>query len=876
MNKSAVFVGLSRREVEESRRKNGENRIVSKKKKGLFSLVLSGLLDPIILVLLASVGINIVFSFGSLNWYETGGILAAVVISTFVSAFSEHSSSKAFEKMQQESEAGRCCVLREGKFLIVPFVDVVVGDLIKISGGEKIPADGVLVQGKLSVDQSALNGENTEAEKSPDSGGAEKEGLLNRKALFQGSLCVSGEGIMRVQKVGAKTLYGEIADQLSEKEEPSPLKIRLNRLAEQLCQIGYFCAILIALVSLFSSFVIEGGYSLAGTRAILSDPRAVVAALLHAFSLAITVVVVAVPEGLPMMISVVLSANRKRMLRDHVLVRKPVGIETCGSMNLLFTDKTGTLTCGNHRVTSLFLGDGKEYREADFFRREKLFSLFSRSAYCNTDAFWQKGKAVGGNFTDRALLEFAGKTPPKGSFSAEKKIPFNSTDKFSAVFGSFEGKKQGFIKGAPEKLLPQVKRFFAADGSLKPFDKKEALRQKIKEKSAQGLRLILVASCDASLQKLDLIGIFCISDPLRADSRKSVEELQGAGIRVVMITGDSLETAKKIAADCRILPPSGQGICLEGEALRKLSEEELGALLPRLCVVARALPSDKSLLIRVAQKKGLVVGMTGDGVNDAPALKRADVGFSMGAGSVLAQEAGDIVILDNSLSAIGKAVLYGRTIFKSIRKFIVFQLTMNFIAVGISIFGIFAGIENPITIMQMLWLNLIMDTLGGIAFAGEAPLSSTMREKPKKKSEGILSSYMVVQIAGVVVFSAALLLFFLFSSTARAHFAGENETYFMTVFFSIFIFIAVLNCFQARTSRIHILSSLWRNPAFCLVILFVVAVQILIVYRGGAVFSTVPILPRHLLEAFGIAFSVLPFGMLLKGLLRACKKPHEY
>ena len=861
--------GLTSKEAETSAKKYGKNRIPMPKKKGFAALFFKGLLDPIILVLLASVALNALFSFGSLNWFETGGILAAVVLSTLVSALSEHSGSRAFEKLKAESENGSARLLRDGEVRYYPVTEIVTGDLVFLSAGEKIPADGVLLEGALRADQSALTGEGAEAEKRP---GRWKEDPdpSDGSALFQGSLVSAGEGAMRVVRVGEKTLYGKIAASLAEEEAASPLKERLTRLAGQLCRIGYLSALVICMVSLFSSFVAAGGYSWEGTKAIFSQPKTVIASLLHAVSLAITVVVVAVPEGLPMMISVVLSANRKKMLREGVLVRKPVGIETCGSLNILFTDKTGTLTCGKHRVTGILTGDGTLFEPAEAFRREKLFSLFAGAAACG-EAIWQDHKARGGNFTDRALLEFAGEA--NGAWRVLRRVPFDSAAKKSLAFAEKDGREYVFFKGAPELFLPRVRRFFTPSGESVPLENREKLLAEIRRIASAGKRLLLVALSDPAGQNLSLIGFAVISDPLRGDTKKSVETLRRAGIGVVMVTGDSLDTARAAASGAGILPPSGKGVCLEGKELRSMTPEAIGKLLPRLCVVARAQPGDKALLVQAAREAKLVCGMTGDGVNDAPALKAADVGFSMGSGTELAKEAGDLVILDDSLASIGKAVLYGRTIFKSIRKFIVFQLTMNFIAVGISIIGTFLGVETPVTVMQMLWINLIMDTLGGLAFAGEAPLSSTMEEKPKKKDEGIINRFMIVQIAGVALFSAALLLTFLFSPAARARYGEEK---FMTVFFCVFIFLAVLNCFQARTSRLRLGKALFKNRAFCLVILFVVAVQIVIVYRGGRVFSTVPISPRDLWEAFLAALPVIPFGTALKWTEKILKKPHDY
>lgn len=365
-----------------------------------------------------------------------------------------------------------------------------------------------------------------------------------------------------------------------------------------------------------------------------------------------------------------------------------------------------------------------------------------------------------------------------------------------------------------------------------------------------------------------LLGILELSDPVRADAPGAVRDLHGAGVQVVMVTGDSRGTAQAIAAECGILCDT-YSVILTSDELARLSDLQLRELLPRLAVVSRALPTDKSRLVRVAQEAGRVTGMTGDGINDAPALRRADVGFAMGGGTQVAKDAGDIVILDDRLSSIVRAVLYGRTVFKSIRKFITLQLTMNFSAVGVTMICPFLGIDSPVTVVQMLWINLIMDTLGGLAFAGEPPLQSYMREPPKRRDEGILNRYMVNEIALLGGMTVAVCLLFLKHPLLTSQFRQtDGNLCLLTAFFALFIFSSVFNCFGARTDRLRLFAGLRRNPVFLGIMMAVLSVQLLFVYLGGAVLRTMPLTRRELLVTMLVSLSVFPLEFVRKLLWR--------
>ena len=864
--------GLNAHEVDESRQKYGSNRLTKRKKKSIFRQFLENLGDPVIRVLLCALAINILFLFKRADWFETGGIAAAVFLATFISTLSEYGSEAAFQKLYDESSERRCLVRRSGAVKELPTSELVVGDRVIIGAGEGIPADGRIVSGKLGVDQSAMTGENREVGKCPGKPGDSTPS--DPTMLLCGTVVLSGEGEFVVTAVGDETALGGISREIQTDTRPSPLKIRLTKLASVISKIGYAAAGLVALAYLVNTFVIDCRFDPAVMIGRLTDWQFLLENLMHALTLALTVIVVAVPEGLPMMIAVVLSANIRRMVKDSVLVRKPTGIEAAGSMNILFTDKTGTLTEGKLSVVSVVTPFGEEKKLPGGVVGE----LIKLHAMNNCASIPGSGGAIGGNPTDRALVEFA---KPSGRGEPIGKSLFDSTRKYSAAAVRDGGEVRTLIKGAPEILLPHAIDFIGADRKKHEFLNRPAFESKLKNYAAGGFRLILLAEASGNklaelergeIPKLTIHCVLLIRDNLRRAALSSVKALRKAGIGVVMITGDSPDTGAAIAKECGIL--SGErDIVLTGSELSRYSDLKLGELLPRLAVVARALPSDKSRLVRVAQERELVVGMTGDGINDAPALKRADIGFALGSGTQVAREAGDIIILDNDLKSIVKAVLYGRNIFKSIRKFITLQLTMNFSAVGVSMICPFLGIDAPVTVVQMLWINIIMDTLGGLAFAGEAPLPWIMNEPPKRRDEPILNSYMANQIIVLGGFTVALSIYFLKNRTVTSLFrSAPDDIYLLTAFFALFIFAGVFNCFNCRTDRLNLFAGISKNPAFTAIMTLVATVQILFVYLGGAVLRTAPLTVSELLYSLAFAALVFPAEIIRKLIWRIAFK----
>ena len=875
---------MSDAEVMLSRAHHGENSLPRGKRKSFLRQFVANLGDPVIKILIGALIINVIFTFRNADWFETAGIAISVLLATLISTASEYGSAAAFERLDAECGRQRCRVRRSGEVCEVDIREIVVGDIVLVGAGEQIPADGALISGNIACDQSAMTGESREVYKSPwREGQGEDVTPSSSYYCLRGCAVLSGEGEIEVLAVGDKTFLGGISREIQAETRESPLKIRLGKLAKQISAVGYVAAALVALVYLFNTFFVDSAFDAAVIRYKLTSFDFLFAHLFHALTLGLTVIVVAVPEGLPMMIAVVLSSNIKKMVRDNVLVRKPVGIEAAGSMNILFTDKTGTLTEGKLSVGQIFLGNGREIEGIGELARTEIYSDFLLSAVGNTSssAGSSHGKrtAVGGNSTDRAVMNFViGRERRLPEVEIVKKLPFDSENKFSAALVTQGKRRRLFVKGAPERLMPYVRSCLGENGERLPFSV-QTVQRLCGSLTGAGKRVLMIAEAESEAMTsrfergefgdLRLLCLITLEDKIRREAVKSVASLRGAGIHVVMITGDNKDTARYIASKCGILG-GGVDVVLSGGELSHLSDSQLKELLPRLAVVARALPADKSRLVRISQELDLVVGMTGDGVNDAPALKRADVGFSMGSGTQVAKDAGDVIILDNNLASIVKAVLYGRNIFKSIRKFITLQLMMNFSAVGVSMICPFLGYEAPVTVVQMLWINIIMDTLGGLAFAGEPALKSCMEEKPKRRDEPILNGYMIYQIVFGGGFTVALCIAFLKIPEIVSRFrpSGDN-IYLLTAFFALFIFASVFNCFCARTDRLKLFANIMKNRAFVGIMVAVLVIQILFVYLGGSVLRTIPLTAAELRTTFLLALLVFPADLIRKLIWRA-------
>ena len=859
--------GLTDKEVLSNKNKYGSNAITNTKKNSFISLLIESLGDPIIRILLIALGIKTIFLIKDFDWYETVGIVIAIFLASFISSISEYGSEKAFEKLQDESSKIKCRVRRNGQVVEINVDDVVVGDIVLLEAGERIPADGIIVEGEISVDESTLNGESKEKYKYPNHNNINDD----HNTVYRGTVVYSKEAIMLVTKVGNETVYGKIAAELQEKQPESPLKIRLRKLAEIISKFGYIGAALVSISYLFSVIFIDNGFNMTKVIETVTNFHVMFGHILYAMTLSVTIIVVAVPEGLPMMITLVLSSNMKRMLKDNILVRKLVGIETAGSLNILFTDKTGTLTKGKLEVVELLDGNMKSFRnDYDLLNYPKFYNLVKLSTVYNNASIYNREKDIitGGNITDRALLNFV-KDEKNSNIKIIETTPFDSKNKYSKVTID-NGKKMTLIKGAPEVLINKCNSYYDEYLIKRDFKNKSVVLNKIMDMTKKGIRALVLATStyEKNMDDLIFVGAVFIKDEVREDAIEGIKLVTKAGIQTVMITGDNKDTAIAIAKECGIINNIND-IVLTSDELNKRTDAEIKQILPHLKVVARSLPQDKSRLVKISREMNLVVGMTGDGVNDAPALKKADVGFSMGSGTEVAKEASDIVILDDNFKSISKAILFGRTIFKSIRKFIIFQLTVNICAVSLSIIGPFIGVETPVTVIQMLWINMVMDTLAGLAFSFEPPLLEYMDEKPKKKDEQIINKYMINEILFTGAYSSILCVLFLKLPIIKELYRFNIDSiYLMTAFFGLFIFIGIFNSFNARTHRLNLFANILKNKVFIIIISFIIIVQLFLLYFGGNLFRTSGLTLKEFEIMILLSMTVIPIDFLRKYLLR--------
>lgn len=860
--------GLNNEEVKNNRKKYGSNNISGKNKNTFFNLFIETLGDPIIKILLIALAIKTIFLFQDFDYFETIGIVLAVLVASLISAVSEYGSNKAFKRMQEESSKINVRVRRNSNITEVPIDEIVVSDIIILSSGDRVAADGIIVKGNLSVDESSLNGEAKEVYKEFTS---DINNPLEKNKVYRGTTIYDGNAEVLITKVGMNTLYGKMAKILTEEEESSPLKIRLNNLAKIISRIGYVAAILIAIAYLFSKIFITNNFNITLIKSTITF-SIFLSYLLEAMTLAVSVLVMSVPEGLPMMITLVLSTNSKKMLKDNVLVRKMVGIETAGSLNILFTDKTGTITKGKMEVIFLIDGSLNKYNSLEELSTNYKTIITDSLIYNNESEYNHEGnKVIGGNITDKALLTFAGRKKEE-FIKIKDRLMFNSKNKYSVSIIEKEQKKIKLIKGAPDRIIKYCSNYIDQNGKKKNLDKDKILKY-IDDKTSHGLRAIALALSLSiyptdSIRRSTLVGVIFIKDDIRSEAKDGVSLITSAGVNTIMVTGDSKATALSIAKEVGIIN-SDKDIILTSSELEKMTDNEVKTIIPHLKVIARALPEDKKRLVMLSKELGLVTGMTGDGVNDSIALKKADVSFAMGSGTEVAKEASDIVILDDNIISISKAILYGRTIFKNIRKFIIFQLTVNVAAVSLALIGPFIGVPSPITVIQMLWINMVMDTLAGLAFSYEVPRIEYMKETPKKKEENIINKYMLNEIITSGLYTLIISLLFLKLPIINELFQDNNHL--MTSFFSLFIFLAVFNAFNARTHRLNIFAHLKENKVFITIILFIIIVQILMIYFGTTIFQTTPISLEEFTIVFLMSFTIIPLDFIRKIILKKNK-----
>lgn len=862
------YNGLTEKEVLEQRAKYGENVLQEKEKDSFLKLYLESFKDPTIILLLVITGLmGVLAVLGLLGFNKIIGIIISVLIVTLVSTKTSMTSASEYEKLKNSAEKPKCKVLRDGKVKEIEFKDVVIGDLVLLQSGDKIPADGTLIDGNIIVNNAVLNGESEDCKKFaikevdltkiylPET--IQNTTYVDKTSLFRDTVVTNGEGILKVEKIGLETEMGKISIELNAEEVESPLTVKLTKLAKDISKFGYIGAIVIGLAYMLHLVLINGGFATyidLGVLRILKD-------LLESMLLAVVIVVMAVPEGLPLMIAIVLMSNTSKMLQKNVLVRKAIGIETAGSLNILFSDKTGTITKGKLEVVEFFDGELKNsYKTSNVIK-----NLVGQAIGKNTGAmFDDKGVVIGGNATDKALLGFLGVDEFNSYNSVEvlKAQQFNSANKYSAS----ELKDKTVYKGAPERLLSKATKYINENGQVVDINKDE-INKKIDELANRAMRVLAFGYSESKLvedtlpEDLVIIGFVGIRDEVRETSKKAIARVQKAGVQVVMITGDRKETAIAIAKEAGLLK-NDSDVALTSEELNKMSDDEVKGILKDIRVIARALPSDKSRMVRLSQELNLVCGMTGDGVNDSPALKKADVGFAMGSGTDVAKEVSDIIILDDNFESIANAILYGRTIYNNILKFIIFQLTINVSAVLISAIGPFLGVEEPLTITHILWINLIMDGLAALALGSEPALEKYMLEKPKSRTQAIVDKSMMIRVLSCSVWIFILSVIFLKAGFVREIFVDDMA--YRTGYFSFFVLTAVANGLNVRSKDVKVFEHIGENKGFVKVMGLIVLVQFVITLIGGEFFNCTPLNLTQWIFVLVISLTIIPFDLIRK------------
>lgn len=855
--------GLNDQQVRQSREKYGNNVIPDSEPTTFWAEFKETFSDPMIKILLFIAGLMVIMFFlGYAEIYEPIGTVVAVLIVAFVTAKTGVASDTKYRELKNSTKKDVCKVYRNSMVTVIEVDDVVVGDKVLLQSGDKIPADGILVEGDLRVDNSALNGEAEECKKTATDISTEMKDeitgdtFVDKYSLFRGAVVFDGTGILDVRKVGLKTMMGKMAEEMQEDEVDSPLKVKLGKLAHQISTFGYIGAVVIAIFYMVYFVLSAGGieqYLAMGWTEILKN-------VIDAVSLAIVIIVCAVPEGLPLMISLVLMQNTSKMLDHNVLVRKAEGIEIAGSLNILFSDKTGTITKGMLEVVEFFMPNGNTIPMNELSLHSKIKALLDISIGKNTASMFDANhRVIGGNATDQALMKFIGEETynvltTESEYSVNNSQGFNSSNKFSQVEINELGKT--FYKGAPEKFLSVATRALDEDGNEVELNFDE-INEKINALASKAMRVLAFGYSYSQMTEntinddVVLIGFVAIRDDVRPEAKMAIKEVIDAGIQVVMITGDRLETAVSIAEDAGLIQNQSDK-ALTSIELNRLSDDEIKSMIKDIRVIARALPTDKSRMVRICQEMNLVVGMTGDGVNDSPALKRADVGFAMGSGTEAAKEAGKIVVLDDNFRSIKDAILYGRTIYHNILKFCKFQLVINVAAVVVSAIAPFFGVDEPLKVTHLLFVNLVMDGLGAIMLGNEPAKEKYMEEAPRRRDESIISKKMMAQILTMGTWLVVISFVFLKLPFFDQFFDTEEQK--LTAYFVLFILSALFNGFNVRDEKFAIFSGLNENTGFLKVFFLIIAVQACIVNAG--------LVNLDIFKWIGEMFSCVPFGII--------------
>ena len=872
IDKQKLMKGLSDSEVSESKSKYGTNELAKKETESLWSMFIGAFDDIWIKVLCAALILKVVIAVlgafvpalaGENDVVEIISIILAIGLATGFSTLSEYRNTSRSEALQEEYSKTFAKVIRNGKLINILTSELVKGDVILVQAGDKVPVDGLVFEGNIKVSQAALNGESRDESKTATDtmDEAESTDYSSSSKIFMGSVVTSGEAYMVATVIGDESELGKINKALTndeEEERKDTSSLKLEVVAAGIGKLGVSAAALAGVLHVVLSLI----------RA--DEAITVVAVLLvaaEAVMLMASIVIMAVPEGLPMMNSLVQSMNTESMYKKNILVSHKAAFSDSAYMNVLFSDKTGTITQGNLSLVEFITGAGEVV--SNIQSRE-----FIEAITLNNLAKISEGKAIGSNNMDRALLSYA----LLNGYDDSK----NDPDKVADVSGFDSEKKCAtatlkdgtvYWKGATENIIDKVTHYALPDGEEKEFtaaDKKK-LEDTMLAQAKRTMKLLSVAKITGG--KTVLLAVLCLRDNVRTDAVETVQILNSAGIQVVMVTGDAEETATAIAKEAGILKNEATDVVLTHEELANMSDEELKKKLPDLRVVSRAKPLDKKRLVSISQQLDNVCCMTGDGVNDAPALKQADIGFAMGDGTAVAQEAGDVVILNNSLTSIKDCVLNSRTMAKSVGKFLIFQLTVNISTLLMNILAPILGWTEPFSIVQILWINLIMDTLAAMAFGGEPILKRYMDDKPAKRTDNILTTYIKSAIGTSSIFITLGSILILENIAGITSFVtpadcADPELYKKTFMFAFFIYSIIFNSLNTRSERFNLFEHIGENKRFVLVMGAIFVLQTVIIEIGGEVFSTTMLNAKALLVSMALALLIIPVDLVRKAFVR--------
>ena len=900
MSSKLEYSGLSEAEVLKSREKYGENVLTPPARTPMWKLFLEKFSDPIIRILLVALFLSIAVAVyhvvtgeeGISALFEPAGIALAILLATVVGFLFEMSAARKFDILNQVNDDLPVKVVRGGHILEIPKREVVVGDIVMLNAGDEIPADGILLNAvSVQVNESSLTGEPM-ANKTTVEADFDKEATYPSNAVMNGSTMLGGYGVMQVTQVGDSTEYGKVyTGSQIENNTQTPLDKQLNTLASFITKASYVIAAII--------FIARTVIYL--TDHPVLDWLSFGSYLLSTAMIAVTVIVVAVPEGLPMSVTLSLAMSMKRMLANNNLVRKMHACETMGAATVICTDKTGTLTQNQMRVSKA---------DFDYAADTNIKAVIDEGIAANSTAHLDEGAngvKVLGNPTEGALLLWLA---DRGVDYAElrrnarvvEQLTFSTERKYMAtvVDSPLLDHRVIYVKGAPEYVMNFCSRMVTAQGLVPMEDNRPAVEEKLLQYQNQAMRTLgfayalvgpdepyFLAGHLAPHIRLSFLGVTAIADPVRKEVPAAVRDCLNAGIQVKIVTGDTPATAREIARQISLwTPEDGDRNIITGPEFANLNDKTLLERIPDLKVIARARPMDKERLVKLLQSQDEVVAVTGDGTNDAPALNAAQVGLSMGDGTSVAKEASDITIIDNSFGSITKAVLWGRSLYRNIQKFILFQMTINVAACLIVLIGAFLGTESPLTVTQMLWVNLIMDTFAALALASLPPDERVMRDKPRHLNDNIVTRAMGKGIIGTGI-AFVLLLFGLLqyfkhvdvTSIAQFdlslffsnffNFSPVHEglsRYELTLFFSVFVFLQFWNMFNARAfgDVRSAFSRLSTCKGFLWVTLIILAGQILIVSIGGSLFSVTPLKPMDWVYIFIATSIVLWIGEIYR------------